>query len=357
VSGPRLAVVMSGFPRHSETFALADLDALDRAGMLAAILSTKEGDGGVCQPAAERFRGRVRQLSGPAAAQAAGAARLLAGERISGVHGYFAHTPADVASRIARELRVPFGFSAHARDARKLSRLELHRRARRAACVVACNADVAAEFDGADARITLVPHGVDLERFAPRTRAASGVFRLLAVGRLVEKKGFHVLIDAASRLDIPWSLRLVGGGPERQRLVAQVEAAGITGRVTFCGTLTHRELPAEYGRADVVVVPSVCDATGDRDGLPNVLLEAMASGAAVAATDAGAIATVVRDGQNGALVPAGDAAALAGRLSSLAGNPRLRDALGAAGRSTVERDFDTRSCTLRFASVLGAAYA
>jgi len=358
VTAPRIVVVVSGFPRRSETFALAELAALERDGMLAAIFSTKPGEAGACQPAAEPLRGRVTLLGGSTpASHAADAARHLAGVHVAAVHGYFAHTPAAVAEELARRLRVPFGFSAHARDARKLPRDELHERSRRAACVVACNADVAREFDGSGARLAIVPHGVDLRRFKALRRTASPCFTMLAVGRLVEKKGLHVLVDAASQLDIPWRLRIVGDGPERDRLAAQAGAAGIADRVTFCGSLTHGALPHEYQQADVVVVPSVRDATGDRDGLPNVVLEAMAAGAAVVASDTGAIATAIRDAVTGVLVRAGDAHGLARALTALAGDPGGRRRLGLAARTFVERDFDAGRCTTRFASVLREAYA
>ena len=357
MSAPRLVLIVSGFPRRSETFALAEIEALDRFGMLAAVFSTKPGEDGVAQPAAQRLRARVQLLAGDPPAQACDAVRRLGGLRVDGVHAYFAHTPAAVASDVAGALRVPFGFSAHARDTRKIPRVELHARARRAACVVACNADVARELDGSGTRPALVPHGVDLERFFARRRSTSRVLSMLAVGRLVEKKGFHVLLDAAARLDIFWQLRIVGEGPERDRLAAQARAAGVMGRISFVGGLTHDALPAEYSRADVVVVPSIRDRAGDRDGLPNVVLEAMASGAAIVAADAGAITSAVHDRVTGLVVPAGDAPALGRALTALAGNPGARRRLGAAARARVERDFDARKCTERLAQVLREAYA
>ena len=357
MTAPRIVVVVSGFPRRSETFALAELAALERAGMLAAIFSTKPGEDGACQPAAERLRGRVTLLSGyTTASRAADAEQQLAGVSVAAVHGYFAHTPAMVAEDLARRLRVPFGFSAHARDARKVPRHELHARARRAACVIACNMDVAREFDGSEAHVAMVPHGVDLQRFRARHQAPSPYFSMLAVGRLVEKKGLHVLVDAAARLDFPWRLQIVGEGPERGRLVAQTRAAGIADRVTFRGALTHDALPSEYQHADVVVVPSVCDVTGDRDGLPNVVLEAMAAGAAIVASDTGAIASAVRDAETGVLVRAGDGPGLARALTALARDPDRRRRLGTAARAVVERHFDAGRCTKQFASVLRDAY-
>jgi glycosyltransferase involved in cell wall biosynthesis len=354
----RVVIVMSGFPRRSETFALTEVDALVERGLVAAIFGTKAGETGPVQPIAARLRSRVRLLDGDdPSTQAREAARTLESTTVTGVHGYFAHQPAAVASDLAALLHVPFGFSAHARDARKMPRHVLHTRARQAACVVACNGDVASEFDGSGARVDLVPHGVDTQRFVPAPQPPGSVFRMLAVGRLVEKKGFDVLIDAAMMLPGAWRLRIVGDGPERWRLGARARALRIDERITFCGPLTHDVLPAEYADADAVVVPSVRDASGDRDGLPNVVLEAMASGRAIVASDVGAIASAVRDERTGLLVPAGDRLALAHRLHRIARDPELRRSLGARAREMATGCFDARYCTARLASVLEQAYA
>jgi glycosyltransferase involved in cell wall biosynthesis len=272
------------------------------------------------------------------------------------VHAYFAHTPAEVGDALARRLRVPFGFSVHARDARKIPRAQLHERARRAACVVACNTDVAAELEGSGAHLHLVPHGVDLDRFHPHATEAAPVLRLLAVGRLVEKKGFHVLLDALAAIPGAWQLRIVGDGPARERLSAQAQALGIADQVTFAGALTHETLPLEYSGADIVAVPSIVDSSGDREGLPNVVLEAMASGRAIVATDTGAIASAIHDGDTGLLVPAASPGALTRALTRLANAPHLRTTLGLAARRTAENLFDVRHCTNHLASVLREAY-
>jgi glycosyltransferase involved in cell wall biosynthesis len=352
-----IAIVLSGFPRRSETFALAEVSALAEQGLLAAVFSTKPGEPGDAQPAARRLAPRVHRLSGEPEAQAAEAARVLSNTRVSGVHAYFAHTPAAIGAALATSLGVPFGFSVHARDARKIGRDVLHARARRAACVVACNTDVLRELNGSGARVQVVPHGVDLEQFAVVPRPAASVLHLLAVGRLVEKKGFHVLLDALSTVDVPWRLRIVGDGPEKARLSAQVCGLGLADRVSFAGAMTHEALPQEYAGADVVLVPSVLDRSGDRDGLPNVVLEAMASGRALVASDMGAIASAIHDGATGLLVPAGDRRALAHALIQLSARRGLRTALGAAARHAAERAFDLRQCTHRLGSVLREAYA
>jgi glycosyltransferase involved in cell wall biosynthesis len=254
-------------------------------------------------------------------------------------------------------LGVPFSFSAHARDIRKVPRGELTRRARAATCVVACNTDVADDLGATGARVELIPHGVDLRRFTPTPPPCGEPLELLAVGRLVEKKGLGALLEAVAGLETPFRLRIVGDGPLRGALERSIADAGLHDRATLDGTLTHRELPDAYAGANVVVVPSVQDAGGDRDGLPNVVLEAMASARPVVASEMAAIPAAVRDGDTGLLVPPGDPRALRAALERLARDPALRAGMGVAARRRVERDFELGRCTRRLLDCLRDAYA
>src|SRR5438094_8519400 len=228
-----IAVVTSGVPRRSGTFLLNELLALDARGTLAAVFATKAGDGGPLHPGCARLLGRVELLpAGSASTQAARLAERLRGRQVTGIHGYFAHRPAAVAAHAARRLGVPFGFSVHARDARKVAPPVLAARARRAACVIACNRDVAAELARVGAPSRLLPHGVDTHRFRPRPEPRGAPLRLLAVGRLVEKKGFESLIEAAARPTTPFQLRIVGEGPRRARHRRAIPAARPAGGAT-----------------------------------------------------------------------------------------------------------------------------
>jgi glycosyltransferase involved in cell wall biosynthesis len=354
----KLVMLVSGFPRRSETFALNELLALDRAGCLEAVFATKPGDPGPPHPGADRLMQKVRYLEpGSAAEQADQVVEQLGGTPVDAVHGYFAHVPTEVAAQAARRLGVPYGFSVHAVDARKITRSDLADRARDAACVIACNPDVAGDLRRAGAPVHLIPHGVDLDRFRPSAPPNGEVLSLLAVGRLVPKKGFPVLIDAASRLLAPFCLRIVGNGPGREALERQIAEAGLEDRVELAGPRTHDDLPAEYAAADIVVVPSVTDATGDRDGLPNVVLEAMSSARPVIASDVGAVSSAVVDGRTGVLVPPGDAGALTGAIEFLADQPECRARLGHEARARAERDFELHSCTTRLRHFLETVYA
>jgi len=357
MQGP-FVVVTSGFPRRSETFLLNELLALEARGALMAIFATKRGEDGPQHPGCARLLARVEVLRpGTPRVQGELIAERVGRRAVAAVHGYFAHHPAAVAAHAARRLGVPYGFSAHARDVRKVAPAALAARARNAACVVACNGDVAATLARTGAPVQLVPHGVDLLRFRPRPGLRESRLRLLAVGRLVEKKGFEVLVEAAARLAVPFHLRIVGEGPRRAALEAAIAAAGLTDRVTLAGPATHAQLPREYARADVVVVPSIEDHRGDRDGLPNVVLEALASGRPVVASAVGSVGSAVRDGRTGLLVPPRDPGVLADVLGALARRPDLRARFARAGRALVERRFELGRCAARLHQVLGRAYA
>jgi glycosyltransferase involved in cell wall biosynthesis len=275
---------------------------------------------------------------------------------VTGIHGYFAHDPAAVAARAAALLGLPYGFSAHALDVRKVGPDELAARAAGASVVLACNRDVAVSLRAVGAAPTLVGHGVDVVRFRPPCRRPAGGARLLAVGRFVEKKGFDVLLTALAGTAERWHLELVGDGPERSRLECLADRLGLAGRVRFAGRLTHAELPAIYARADVVAVPSRVDGRDDRDGLPNVLLEAMASGRAIVASDVAAIGTAVRNGDTGLLVPPDEPVRLAAALDRLGTDRVLRREFGARARAAAVADHDRTTCARRFLDVLDQAY-
>ncbi len=353
----QIAVIVSGFPRRSETFALHELLALEARGLLAQIFATKRGDEDRPQPGVERLLDRVTVLR-PASpsSQALEVAQRLMGRRVGGIHAYFAHAPAAVAQLAARILKLPFGFSMHARDARKVPKGVLHQRARDSACVVACNEDVAREMEGSGATVRFVPHGVDLDRFRPMPNPQNTVPRILAVGRLVEKKGFDVLLDAVAHIKTAFELRVVGDGPLRGMLEEKKASLGLDHVVTFCGNLTHETLATEYAAAEIVVVPSIVDQSGDRDGLPNVVLEAMACGRPVVATRTGAIASAINSSTVGELVAAGDADELSRAVVHLLRDVRRRDAIGFCARVRVEHLYNLDNTTHRFCDVIEGAY-
>ncbi len=353
----RVAVVLSGWPRVSEVFAVNELLALHRADMLGPVVALKAGEQSSTHPAVAELTPHVEVLApGKLTAKGAALAERIAGTDVAAVHGYFAHDPAAVAAIAAKLSGLPYGFSAHALDARKVPRADLTRRAEEAAVVISCNQVTADEVAATGVHPRLVRHGVDLETFPMTPPPDADPVQLLAVGRLVEKKGFDVLLAALAELHRPFHLRLVGDGMLRTSLLDQIEALGLHDRVELLGRQTHATLPALYAAADIVVVPSVVDSSGDRDGLPNVVLEAMACGRPVVASEVAAIPSAVRDGSTGTLIPPRDPSALATALAKQIDDPGLRWDMGRAGRHRVEQDFDLHRCAAEFCRTLEQAY-
>jgi len=198
---------------------------------------------------------------------------------------------------------------------------------------------------------------VDLDRFVPQPCPDRGALQLLAVGRLVEKKGFHVLIDAAARLRTPFQLEIIGEGPEEKRLAELIRAHGLESKVRLCGPKTHEDLPEAYNRAHVLVAPSIIDQSGDRDGLPNVVLEAMACGRPVIATGVGATGSAVIHEETGLITEPGDGESLVAAINRLTEQHSLLEQLGVQAREHVQRKYDVRQCTEHFHNLLRSAYA
>jgi glycosyltransferase involved in cell wall biosynthesis len=187
-------------------------------------------------------------------------------------------------------------------------------------------------------------HGVDSQRFHPRWRTPPAVPPLLlSVGRLRAKKGLGTLIDACRLLrerGVTFQCEIIGYGEEHERLFGRILRHGLTGVVRLAGKLTREKVIEAYARAAVYVQPSRIAEDGDRDGIPNVLLEAMAMGLPVVASNVSGIPELVMDGRNGVLVPADDAAALAGAVERLLHETQQCAALGQEARSTVTGAFD-----------------
>ena len=228
---------------------------------------------------------------------------------------------------------------------------------RRAHAVTAYNADMRDRLveAGADpARAYVLTLGADIHGFR---RLAGGHApvpgRILFVGRLVEKKGVTVLLDAVRRLPegLDWSLEVAGDGPLRGALEEQ--ASDLPG-VTFRGVSSREQLAAAYAQASVVVVPSVPASSGDQDGLPTVLLEAMGMERAVVGSDLPGINEALIDGETGLLVPPGDPDALAGALARVLGDDDLRTRLGEAA-AVRSNDYTVEACAKRFAELLTTA--
>ena len=300
--------------------------------------------------------------------------RVIREHRATLVHAHWAVPGGFIAASAAGPL--PIVVSLHGSDVFLAERNLLARSAarvafRRADRVTACSGDLrdrAVALGADDARSEVLLHGVDVERFTPRreTRAriraarnvADGDAVVLAVGRLVRKKGFEYLVDAVAALapDRP-ALRLVvaGGGDLDAELRARAAAGSVAGRITWLGAIPQHEVAEWLAAADVVAVPSVRDDAGNVDGLPNVVLEALASATPVVATAAGGIGAVAIDRRTALVVPERDSARLAAALDELLRNPALRTAIGNAGREHVRSHHTWERVAERFEEAYGLA--
>ncbi|MEZ5913914.1 MAG: glycosyltransferase [Paracoccaceae bacterium] len=186
-------------------------------------------------------------------------------------------------------------------------------------------------------KLRLVHCGVIPEQYDRATRDGSG--RILFVGRLAAVKGVPLLFDALKRLlpDHPGaSLTVIGDGPARAELEAMAAEPPLTGRVSFLGYRGQAEVAEELARSDMLVLPSFAE------GVPVVLMEAMASRMPVIASQVAGIPELIRDGESGHVVPAGDVDTLADRMGRLLADPALRGRMGEAGRAMIEAEYDVR---------------
>ncbi len=274
----------------------------------------------------------------------------LRARRYDVVHVHWLVPNAAMVFDVVATLGAPLVVSLHGSDvflaeksllARALARGALAQ----AGAVTACSGDLHRRVLrlGAPAeRVRTVPYGVDSADFAPHREVgtelwgeARGKLRVLAFGRMVEKKGFRHLVAAAAEVpDV--ALLLAGSGDLKAALEAQARQGA--GHVCFAGSLSRASMSEAIAAADVVVVPSIVDAQGNVDGLPNALLEALSAGRSVVATRVGGIPDVVEDEENGLLVPEKDPAALAAALRRLAGDAGLRERLGAEARRRAARE-------------------
>jgi phosphatidyl-myo-inositol dimannoside synthase len=299
--------------------------------------------------------------------------RVAAKKRATVMHGHWV-VPGGVIANTARGSR-PLVVSVHGSDVYLAERRAVVGRAARrvfrgAARVTACSDDLRARSIalGADAaRTETVPYGVDSARFAPSSEARAATRRALGLGdapivftagRLVRKKGFEYLIDAAGRLaaDTP-SLRVViaGDGDLRNELGELARTRGAGQIVTFLGAQPQDEIARLMAAADVIAVPSVKDDAGNVDGLPNFALEAMASATPIVSTTAGGLAQVMSDGVTARVVQERDAAALARAISGVLAQPDASRRLGAAARVRVEQDFGWARVAERFEALYHAS--
>ncbi|WP_448954587.1 glycosyltransferase [Labrys neptuniae] len=390
-----IAIIVKGYPRLSETFIAQEILALERAGFAFEIWSLRQPTDAAVHLLNRQIKARPvylpeylhqaprRVLAGAFSAltrpgliklaglfvrdlirdfslsrgRRLGQALVMAREldpAIRHLHVHFLHTPASVARYAAILTGRTFSFSAHAKDIWTTSDWEKREKIADSEWGVTCTrggVEALRRLAPADdpERVGLVYHGLDLSRFpappanrTPRDGSeASATVEIVSVGRAVAKKGFDDLLAALALLprDLHWRLTHIGGGELIKALRAQADSLGLAERISWRGALAQAEVIEALRAADLFVLPCKEGASGDRDGLPNVIMEAATQALPILSTRFAGVPEFVREDQEGLLVPPGDPPALAEALRRLVIDPALRLRLGAGAYRRVSEAF------------------
>lgn len=399
----RIAYLLKMFPRLSETFILNELRGLGRLGFEFDIYSLNRPSDAKTHPGVAELQNPVFYLPSLAPAwrfsdirklidahirllmalpgryfralafflapkngaprlkeflQAGALAHQLRKRCITHVHAHFANIPTTVAELAGLLCGVTYSFTAHAKDIYLSRPQDLKRKIAGASFVMTCTGfnqkhllNLQAQEAGDPTPIHLCYHGIDLDQFQPpRAKPTCDPPLILSVGRFCEKKGFPDLIHACYLLRESgqrFTCRIIGYGEKEKELGDLIAGYGLRDCVSLVGPMTQDQLAAEYARASVFVLPCLVTDSGDRDGIPNVLLEAMSMGVPVVSTDVSGISEVISHARTGLLVPEKNAGAVADALSLLLEQPQLGVTMAAAARENVLRTFSIQSGALR----------
>ena len=394
----KVVLLLKGYPRLSETFIAQEILGLERAGLELAIVAMRRPTESKRHPVHAEIKARVsylpeylheeplrvlrslaRALSLPGfwiALQSFlfdfwrdptlhrirryGQAIVLAAEWPRDgewLHAHFIHTPASVAAYASRLRDIPWTCSAHAKDIWTSPDWEIAGKISAARWVVTCTKaglTRLAELANGRGKLVLSYHGLDLSRFdsIPFDRPdRAGLDQhdpvvILSVGRFVEKKGYDVLLRALALLrpDLAWRfIHVGGGGEEAARLKSLAVSLGIDDRIVWKGSQAQEEILQHYRQADLFALACRVGKDGDRDGLPNVLVEACSQRLACVSTNISGVTELLEDGINGLVVEPEDPEVFSRALLTLITDPSYRKQLGETAEKTVRERFDYRS--------------
>lgn len=393
----KTVVLLKGYPRLSETFIAQELLGLEQAGLDLVLVSMRRPTDKTLHPVHSEIRapvvylpeylheeplrvakGLLLNVRRPGFWRALrqfvrdlpreptrnrfrrfGQALVLSAEWPEGarwLHAHFIHTPASVAAYASRITGIGWTCSAHAKDIWTSPDWDLREKLTAARWVATCTHSGFDHLRGLarnPERVHLSYHGLDLARFGPFERARPDLdgsdperpVTILSIGRAVEKKGFDTLLEALALLPagLHWRLEHIGGGALVAPLRALAVKLGIAERIAWRGALAQAAVLDHYRRADLFALACRIGPDGDRDGLPNVLVEASSQGLACISTNISGIPELIADGVNGLLVDPQDPAALARAIERSATDPTLRQRLGAAAQARVRSQFDYHS--------------
>jgi len=401
-----VAYIVKAWPRLSETFVLNEIISLEQRGLRVRIFSVREPDAGPSNSKVSQVRAKVTYLAFgthwkqvvPANLrlfcrrpgrylrvllqaitmmvirrhrfappwhffEAGYLADILSRSPADHLHAHFASTPTLIALYTHRLCGIAYTFTAHAKDIYVSDPYTFRVKLEAARAVVTCtqynHRFLSKQFgELCDGKVRSIYHGLDVSQFnfRPPTKVESGAPVILSVARLIEKKGLGNLIAAADvlrRRGRVFHLEIIGSGPQREALQAQAKRLGLADHVRLRGSQAHDVVRLAYQQASVFVLPCVVASNGDRDGIPNVLLEAMASGVPVVSTSVSGIPELIESGLDGLLVPPNDPAALAEAIDKLLTSQELRESLARAARAKIESSFSLDASAERLLALFG----
>ncbi|MDA4843790.1 glycosyltransferase family 4 protein [Hoeflea poritis] len=392
--GGNIVVVLKGYPRLSETFIAQELLELERAGYNLHLFSLRRPTDKACHPIHDEIKAKItylpeylheepmrvlrgwmssRRLKGYRLAvrtflkdllrdrtrnrirrfgQALVLARELPGDT-DWLYAHFIHTPGSVTYYGHLMTGVGWSCSAHAKDIWTSPDWELSEKLDNASWTATCTRSGFEHLRNLatdKGSVHLVHHGLDLSRFPPPEASSSkrdgsqadDPVRIVTVGRAVAKKGLDTLLDALALLppDIHWKWTHIGGGVLYKELAEQITRLGLSDRAEMIGAKPQEFVLQTYRDSDLFVLPCRIAADGDRDGLPNVLVEAQSQGLACISSPISGIVELIEDGRNGLLTPPDDAQQLSRAIEELVRDPVRRGQMGAAGARRVTTEFD-----------------
>ena len=390
----KIVVLLKGYPRLSETFIAQELLGLERAGYPLELVAMRRPTDKKRHPVHDEIKAKVWYLPeylheeplrvlkalvrvcrarGFASALKAfwadvkrdfsrnrfrrfGQAAVLVAEwprDAAWLHVHFIHTPASVARYASMISGTPWTVSAHAKDIWTSQDWELQEKLAHADWAVTCTKvgfEQLTLLSRGRNNVHLSYHGLDLDRFPHflgsrplRTGAdASDPVQILSVGRAVKKKGYDVLLKALAKLppDLHWHFTHIGGGDELSKLKALADELDLQKRLTWKGALDQRDVLEHYRTSDLFALACRVTSDGDRDGLPNVMVEAASQGLPVVSTTVSGIVELFENETNSLLVESEDIDQLAGALDRMIRDPALRDRLSTTAEAKVRSEFD-----------------
>jgi glycosyltransferase involved in cell wall biosynthesis len=386
-----IAYLVKGWPRLSETFILNEVIALERRGIPLRIFSVKDPNNepvhnkvagvrasityiSLARHWKEALLGNIRLLWRRPGSylrtflyatvqtlihfrfvimrrfwQGAYLGDIFLRQPVAHLHAHFATSPAMVALFTHKLLDIPYTFTAHAKDIYVSPKKLLRAKIEAARAVITCTGYnlqyLQSQFGSPlSNKLRCIHHGLDLPEFEfrPAGTRSDDIPLVLAVARLVEKKGLpHLLtaLDILRKRGRRVHAEIIGDGPLRAALESQVRSLGLADMVTFLGAQPHEKVRQAYGRASLFVLPCTVAGNGDRDGIPNVLLEAMASGVPVISTEISGIPELIASERDGLLVPPNEPSKLADAMERILASPELGERLSRSARSKIETQF------------------